>query len=767
MRSLIWLGIFIGARGVQGETLAKDELCVTAIFSAYNYISFQGDPAKGMWDARCRNPLKVTSIYASSERYCRDGERLTGLAQLAKLCQEVGHRELLSRDSVAENLTREAVRDMRVVDYLELSRADYQKSPVLLSASYYNRMFDTIDSWQFETWSHHAFGYIGYAYWAGILSLGILYRLWNRMFLARQHRMEYNPEPSIYPPTGSCRQISFVDNVVNWVSTHLIIPAPLAGRGRHLLSCTFTSRAEALVVGGFWLLSIILSVVGYRTFPGNIYWPDVTSQLLRYSADRTGIMSFANFPLLLLFAGRNNVLIWATGWSFATLNCFHRHVARIATLQAVAHSILYFVICIRISKVWKEMTKVYVLWGVLAFVLMILVLITSLDRVRAASYEIFMVAHVVFSIATLVGCFYHTVVFEGHEYWQYLWPSVIVWAIDRFLRLVRIVYCNVHVRLSKGKVIHVTESRMTYDEAADVIRLEVKSGLPGLEVRPGDYYFLYQPFRFTGWENHPFTVGASSYEVDPMGVQLDDSGNPRNSFDNSQLPLLPSTLTEGENLETRKGPYQRSLASKMTFWIRPYDGWTQQLRQQCLRAPNQPVHTNILLEGPYGQGFPLWRYESVLMIVGGTGIAAAVPYLQDHRRRCANQWSSPSEEKPRTKKIELVWTTRQSAFVRGLADRELNMMLNQEDFRASFYVTGSSDRFHEDWNSTRYTVQLGRPNLQSLILSRASDASATGMKLAIVVCGPAEMADEARAAAHLAMRRGYQPIQYVEESFTW
>jgi ferric-chelate reductase len=36
---------------------------------------------------------------------------------------------------------------------------------------------------------------------------------------------------------------------------------------------------------------------------------------------------------------------------------------------------------------------------------MIMVLITSLDQVRAASYEIFMVAHVVFSIATLVGCF--------------------------------------------------------------------------------------------------------------------------------------------------------------------------------------------------------------------------------------------------------------------------------------------------------------------------------------------------------------------------
>lgn len=78
----------------------------------------------------------------------------------------------------------------------------------------------------------------------------------------------------------------------------------------------------------------------------------------------------------------------------------------------------------------------------------------------------------------------HTIVFEGHEYWEYLWPSVIMWATDRCLRIVRLVYCNVHVRLSKGKFINVTESRMTYDEAADVIRLEVTPGMPGLQVRP-------------------------------------------------------------------------------------------------------------------------------------------------------------------------------------------------------------------------------------------------------------------------------------------
>lgn len=71
-------------------------------------------------------------------------------------------------------------------------------------------------------------------------------------------------------------------------------------------------------------------------------WPQLYRQLLRYVADRTGIMSFANLLLLWLFAGRNNVFLWATGWSFARFNIFHRHVAWIATLQAVIHTLTYF-----------------------------------------------------------------------------------------------------------------------------------------------------------------------------------------------------------------------------------------------------------------------------------------------------------------------------------------------------------------------------------------------------------------------------------------
>jgi Ferric reductase like transmembrane component len=58
-------------------------------------------------------------------------------------------------------------------------------------------------------------------------------------------------------------------------------------------------------------------------------------------------MSFANLILIWVFAGRNNIFIWATGWSFADFNIFHRHVAWIATLQAVIHTFTYLALFLR------------------------------------------------------------------------------------------------------------------------------------------------------------------------------------------------------------------------------------------------------------------------------------------------------------------------------------------------------------------------------------------------------------------------------------
>lgn len=110
-------------------------------------------------------------------------------------------------------------------------------------------------------------------------------------------------------------------------------------------------------------------------------WPPIYKQYLRYVADRTGILSFANLPLLWIFAGRNNIFLWATGWSFATFNILHRHVAIISTVQAVVHTLLYVAMFIdgmarrHITpygntdsvggSFLKKMQRPYLLWGTL------------------------------------------------------------------------------------------------------------------------------------------------------------------------------------------------------------------------------------------------------------------------------------------------------------------------------------------------------------------------------------------------------------------
>lgn len=313
---------------------------------------------------------------------------------------------------------------------------------------------------------------------------------------------------------------------------------------------------------------------------------------------------------------------------------------------------------------------------------------------------------------------------------------------------------------------------MVYDEAADVVRLEVTPGMRSLQPLPGQYYFLYQPFRTTGWESHPFTIGAWTYEREDSTLLIPRSMSKLGkSVDVSHMPLLTGG-SPGQDyqapLRSGSSAKQENKKLKLIFWIRPYDSWTQKLRQQCLRSLGKVTETTILVEGPYGESFPMWSYESVLMIVGGTGIASAMPYIQDHLRRSVENWDENSKnEQTRVRDMELVWTTRQAAFIRELSRRELKPALERGDFRASFYATRDPIACSENLSDVEFDIQPGRPDLHSLIMSKASDASSVNSSLVILVCGPSGMANEARAVTHLAMRKGYRSIKFVEESFTW
>lgn len=202
-----------------------------------------------------------------------------------------------------------------------------------------------------------------------------------------------------------------------------------------------------------------------------------------------------------------------------------------------------------------------------------------------------------------------------------------------------------------------------------------------------------------------------------------------------------------------------STATSLTFWIRPYDGWTKRLRDTCLTSLNNIARPYILIEGPYGHKAPLHTYDTVVLVCGGTGISAALPYIQDHIVRAEKGTT-------KTSSLKLVWTTKQERFVRDLCEKELALALKRNDFESILSATnGVAAADDEEKHAAAYGLQTSRPDVRSLVMGLAKECA--GSSVAVLVCGPTAMVDEARIATRDALLETKRDIGYYEEAFAW
>lgn len=140
------------------------------------------------------------------------------------------------------------------------------------------------------------------------------------------------------------RRTSLVARLWNHIRAYFLLPATF--RKRCSVSRWYGQlppRAETSIICIHIILNVVFCAVSYTAFPRNLSWNSEATQIWRYFSDRTGYLSYANVTVFFVFGIRNNILIWLTGWNFSTFNYFHRWVARIATLEAVLHSIAYTV----------------------------------------------------------------------------------------------------------------------------------------------------------------------------------------------------------------------------------------------------------------------------------------------------------------------------------------------------------------------------------------------------------------------------------------
>lgn len=178
-----------------------------------------------------------------------------------------------------------------------------------------------------------------YYFWIIIISFGVCSRLATLITNTRSREWRAVPDDEDSTPKS---ERGFLSLTHTWLKYYITTPAAFGDRCSQPLGwCTIPPRAQTLTIAAFVILNAVLCCASYRLTDGNIYWPNKSDQLLRFVSDRTGIISLANFPLVWLFGMRNDVLMWLTGWGFGTYNAFHRWAARVATLQAVVHSLGY------------------------------------------------------------------------------------------------------------------------------------------------------------------------------------------------------------------------------------------------------------------------------------------------------------------------------------------------------------------------------------------------------------------------------------------
>jgi hypothetical protein len=116
--------------------------------------------------------------------------------------------------------------------------------------------------------------------------------------------------------------------------------------------------------------------------------------------------------------------------------------------------------------------------------------------------------------------------------------------------------------------------------------------------------------------------------------------------------------------------------------------------------------------------------------------------------------------------VKIVWAVREYRFLASVL-RDFRGLLSDERVEMEVHVTrddeAKDDALGEDLKSVR--MMAHRPDVRATIEESARDAGQ--QRLAIVACGPALMADQARRASVEMLGKGYGGVEYFEESFKW
>ncbi|KAH9915446.1 ferric reductase NAD binding domain-containing protein [Epithele typhae] len=417
------------------------------------------------------------------------------------------------------------------------------------------------------------------------------------------------------------------------------------------LGSVYTLNLAEVFVTCVYIIALFTSEFIYTTNPSTgKKWDPL------YTGNRAGVIAVSQFPLITALGLKNNVISYVTGISYDKLNYIHRMAARVVFVMLWLHAGIRFYLLRP-----QELDEDWFRLGLMALVAFTILMAVSLRPVRSQHYEIFYFVHFLMVLIMLLGGYYHA---ERFKLGMWIWPSFLLWALDRFVRLARVVYYN-HLYFGFHKTAHRLDASVEL-LSPHFVRLHIQRPAH-FSWTPGQTAFLIMPTVSSfPLEAHPFTIASvdSRYQLE---------GAPK-------TPSLPPSPTTEDKAAAAADPDAAPFWKELVFLINIRGGFTRQLA----RAAQTGAKVKVLIDGPYGFSPDLDADDTVVLVAGGSGVTftlstllGVLSHVQTGRSRC--------------RRLLFVWSVRDQGHIEWVSTAlatALELAPPAIDVAVRFFVTG-------------------------------------------------------------------------------
>ncbi|QUC19105.1 uncharacterized protein UV8b_03346 [Ustilaginoidea virens] len=298
---------------------------------------------------------------------------------------------------------------------------------------------------------------------------------------------------------------------------------------------------------------------------------------------RNAWVSIMQLPLVFLLSMKFNMIGFLIGSSHERLNWLHRWVSRTMFITATVHGWHFWTEWVRADFVQYELQMMPLVkyglgaWGVLLFNV-----IVGLVPIRRMVYEIWLVQHVLSSVAMLVLLTYHI----PANAMYLLWMSIGFLAADRAVRWTLTGWHNVQFKRDTSRcqgmkrLGHEISARAVGDS---ITLLTVKDA--HFKWHAGQHIYLWIP-RLGLIESHPYTIACA-----------------------------------------HQGYSKSCCCNSIQLIIRAHSGFSKRLHSFAVKNPTRYLTGFIL--GPFGVTTNWNAFETLVLIGASTGASFTLPILED------------------------------------------------------------------------------------------------------------------------------------------